>query len=169
MRKYTHTYLRTEEGLTLLEVLLYSAILAIFLSAAFLAVQQMFSFRAALESRHEMIANEELVGERLQWIMLQASRIEEPAPGATSSLLRIATFQSSTSPAVFSFSDGQIFLSLASSTARALTNNRVLIEGFEANHVSSAAVSSTLEVRIRLRDRARSGATSSIIYTFPIF
>ena len=61
---------RKQAGFTLLEVLLYSAIVAVFLGAAFLAVNRVIFLNHFLSSRHEIIANQEFVGRRLQWATL---------------------------------------------------------------------------------------------------
>lgn len=161
-----------ERGATLLEVLLYSAILAVFLGAAFLVVNNVLLVNRDLTLRHELIANQELVGERLRWAARQAERIEFPAPGGELfSEMRFRMYQADGSPAVFSFSDGRIFLSLASSTPRPLTNSRVLVTNFRARHISNGQIASAAELTFSLRDAGKEFVSSTVTYLFslPVF
>lgn len=155
------------DGFTLLEVLLYSAILSLFLGSAFLVVHNVLTSNRELSLRHEILANHELVGERIHWIFAQAEAIESPAPGETSfTEFRLRTSQASTSPAAFTFFGGEILLSFASGTPTPLTNDRARAANFRATHISHSEASSTLEFLLTLQDPSRVSISSTIVRTF---
>ena len=152
---------QTNQGFTLLEVLLYSALLSVFLAAAFLVLHNVLLTNRELATRHELLSNHELVRTRIFWAASQAEEIEIPLPGETSfTELRFRTGEAAgTSPAAFTFSNGQVFLSLASGTPAALTNGRVRVTDFRATNTG---------LLLGLQDASRPLISSTMIHSFSL-
>lgn len=159
----------TLNGFTLIEVLLYSAILGAFLSFAFVAVNSMVLTSRALEEKNELLANQEFVERKLESVFSEAKSVLVPLPNSSSTTeLRLTTHTTSTNPAVFTVSGNTLFLSRASGTPVALTNSRVNVVGFLAEHVSNSQASSSVSVSVTLEDAKRVNSSSTLRLVFTI-
>ena len=138
-------------GFTLIEVLLYSALLAIFLGGAFTFIISTISTTETLSELNELAANRELVERKLEWLIGQAQAVTTPAAGATSSVLTVSGSQAGLYPAQFSLSGPILTLSLAGGAAAAVTNERVRATTFIAEHISNAQSSSTVRITLDLQ------------------
>ncbi len=138
-------------GFTLMEVLIYTALLATFLAGSFAFVMSSLQTTDIAYKRNEVLANQEFVERKLKWILGQATRITTPGANASSTQLRAEGGATSTFPAHFRLEGGAITLSIASSATVALTNNRVSVNQFVVNHYSNAQSTSTARVLITIQ------------------
>ena len=119
--------LQPSEGFTLLEVLLYSAILAVFLGFALVSARSVFVTNSLILDRSEILTNQEFIESKLAWIVSHAKSFDLPVAGDSSAGATISTNLSSTDPAVFAVSGDDLVLSLAGGPSYALNNNKVKI------------------------------------------
>ncbi|MCP6719806.1 MAG: prepilin-type N-terminal cleavage/methylation domain-containing protein [Patescibacteria group bacterium] len=143
--------LKTEGGFTLIEVLIYSLILAMFLGAAFSFISSIFSTTDTLVERGEVVVNREFIDGKLEWLVSQAASVTAPPAGSSSTQLELKERQGNIDPAVLSLSTGELLLSLGGEPAAPITNNRIKVTKFEVEHFSSSEATSTLKISLSLQ------------------
>lgn len=159
----------SRSGFTLIEVLIYSVILAIFIGAALSFIASILGSTDTLLERNEVLANQEFVESKIYWILGQASSVSSPAANASGTVLTAEGTNPAVYPASFNFYDNQITLALAGQPAVTLTNNRVKAGQFLVQRFSNIQTSSTVSVTFGLSDVTFPYIQSSttIFYVFP--
>lgn len=152
-----------------MEVLLYSAILAMLLGFAFVSAWEVFASSRTLARRNELAANQEFIERRVGWIMAHGRAIEAPAPGMTSTAgFTVRTHSPETDPAVFLISGGNFLLSLAGRPPYPLNSNRVSVREMKALHAANSQVNSALSLSLVLVDGYAGALTASSTLVFPV-
>ena len=123
-------------GFTLIEAIIYSALLALFLFSSILFASNILSANIRVTERNELLVNQEFLEKKLNHIISQSNDIILPLAGDSGSTLALTGSDSSLYPATFSLSNNQIVLSLPGEANVPLTSNRVKITEFSVVHVS---------------------------------
>jgi Tfp pilus assembly protein PilE len=153
------------EGFTLIEVLIYSGLLAVFLTIAAAAAHSTLTLAGLMNEREEILANQEFIERKLIWLASGANKVTVPPPNSSSSSeLRLEGLNSSLNPAVFRLTDGALTLTTGSSTSAALTNSRVAVTNFKAEHWTNSASSSALKISLGLESVFQKKASSSFTF-----
>jgi hypothetical protein len=134
------------QGSSLIEVLIYSALLAIFIGATFSFVASILGSTDNLLERNEVVATSEFMEHKLAWLARQATGITIPAAGQSSSTIAFTGADSSLFPATFIWDGSAVLLSLPGVVSAPLTNERIIIPSFLAEHFSSAQTANALRV-----------------------
>ncbi len=162
MKKYIT---KNQKGFTLIETILYSALLAIFLSATFLFVNNILSTSGNILERNELAANKEFIDYKLNWLISQATDVTVPAPGLSAASITITGPTPTIYPAVITLSNGQLMLSLAGAAANPITNNRIKVTSFIASHIDTSTDLQEMRVTIN----AQSSTKPNIVSTGDVF
>lgn len=141
-----------KRGFTLIEVLIYSALLAIFLGATFAFISSILGTTDTLLERNELIASQEFVERKLAWLIAGAINTVVPSMNSSSSRLQINVVSSTLNPSVFTFASttGEIILKTGSSASTSITNNRVNVTKFWVENFSNNQSTSTLKISLSL-------------------
>jgi hypothetical protein len=159
-----------ENGFALVEVMIYSAILAIFIGISFVFISTILGNTDSLLERNEVVVNETFLERKIGWLFSRATSITVPAPnGFSTTTIRLEGDNTSVYPAVLTFGNNEIDLSLAGGSSSPVTNNRVRVLGFMANHYSSSQSSSTLKLSVTFQNRIYPNIviTSTLSYALP--
>jgi len=152
-------------GFTLIEVLIYSTLLAVLFGFTFLSINNMIASNNRLLSKNEVASNVEFVDRKLEWIFLQAKSVSVPVPNSSSTIeLTVVTNSTSTNPAVFSVSGANLFLSTAGVSSTSIINDKVFLNSFLVEHVSNVQATSTIKITMTLE--SKDGRSSPIISKF---
>ncbi|MFH0806218.1 MAG: hypothetical protein V1885_00595 [Candidatus Brennerbacteria bacterium] len=143
--------LKSARGATLIETIIYAALLAMFIGATFAFVASILGSTDTLLERNEIVAAAEFVELKLAWLMGQANGVNVPVPSASSTALTIVGTDGLLFPAMFAKTTTTITLALPGTPASALTNTRVTVPTFLVEHFSTNQGSSTLRVTIEVR------------------
>lgn len=135
------------QGSSLIEVLLYSALLAIFLGATFAFVASILGSTDNLLERNEVVAASEFIEHKIAWLAGQATSITVPVSGQSSTTLAFSGSDPSIFPATFAWNGSVISLVLPSTSATPLTNGRVAVRSFLVEHFSSLPTANTLQIK----------------------
>ena len=158
-------------GFTLIEVLIYSTLLAVLFGFTFLSINNMIASNNRLLSKNEVASNVEFVSRKLEWIFLQAGSVSVPAPNSSSTIeLTVVTNSTSTNPAVFSVSGANLFLSTAGASSTPIINDKVFLTSFTVEHVSNSQTTSTIKITMTLesKDGRSPPITSKLTFTLPL-
>lgn len=135
-------------GLSLIEVIIYLAILAIFIVSVFLLLNQSLNNIKRVRAKAEIAANAEFVARKIEWAINGAESINFPAVNSSSTQLSVNRFSAGFNPIIFTLSNDKITLSKAGGPAIDITNNKVRVNEFLVEHFSTADNPSTLKVRL---------------------
>lgn len=150
MKKVKNNEPAVSRGFTLFEVLIYSAILAIFIGAAISFISSVLGMSDALLEKNEVLANQEFVERKLNWVLGSASAVAFPPANSSGTGLYVNGNVPAVYPAVFSLSGNQLTLSNGGGAAAAITSGRVKVSAFEVEHYSNSQSTSTIKVRFSL-------------------
>ena len=150
-----------ESGLSLMETLVYSALLALFLAGTFMFINNLLATTGDVLERNELVANKEFIDAKLGWLVSQATSVTTPASNISANSLTLTGSQPTIFPAVLTLSNGRLMLSLAGGSASAITNNRVTVTSFSIFHVDTSATLQELRATIDLRSTTRPTITST--------
>ncbi len=158
-----------QSGFTLIEVLIYSVILALFLGAAFSFINTVFSTTNALVERNEIVVSREFIENKLEWLVSQAESVTVPPVNSSSTQLELKEREGNIDPAIISLVGDELLLSLGSSSAEPITNNRVNVTGFQIEHFSGSEAVSTLRISLNLQSAIYPHiiSTSTFFYVLP--
>ncbi|MDP3975173.1 MAG: hypothetical protein Q8P88_02735 [Candidatus Jorgensenbacteria bacterium] len=134
------------KGSSLIEVLIYSALLAIFIGATFSFVASILGSTDNLLERNEVVATSEFIEHKIAWLAGQATGIAVPASGQSSTTIVFTGADSALFPATFAWGSSTLSLALPGVAAAPLTNGRILVSSFLAERFSSAQTANTLRV-----------------------
>lgn len=141
-------------GFTLLEVLIYSLILAIFIGATAAFVTGIFGTTETLLERGEVVANQEFIERKIsRFAPFATAIIVPPANGSSTAELRITVADAALNPVVFSLAGENLNLSTGGGTAVPINNNRVSVPAFRAEHFVSSSSPPILRVYLEIKDK----------------
>ena len=127
----------TIQGFTLIEALVYSALLSLFLFSSILFASNILGANTRVTERNELLVNQEFLEKKLNYIVGQSNDITLPLAGNIGSTLTLTGPNSSLFPATFSLSNNQVILSLPGEINVPLTSNRVKVTAFSVVHLSN--------------------------------
>lgn len=110
-------------GFTLIEILLYSAILSIFIGLAFFMVSQTLDTTRKLRSKLEVTEETEFITKKIDWAIIDASAITSPAQNATSTTLTVNKTNFSNNPLSFTWDGLNVYLTRGASSPPIQLNN----------------------------------------------
>lgn len=163
-------FLDSRRGFTLVEVMIYSAILALFIGASFAFVSAILGNTDNLLERNEVVVNQTFLERKIGWLVGRATEISAPPPNSSSTAtISFEGNDASVYPATFSFLDNEIGLSLGGGASTPVTNDRVKVLGFSADHYSNAQSTSTLKISVTFQNRIYPNIviTSTLSYALP--
>lgn len=141
----------TNRGFTLVETLLYMAILGTILTALFSFAS--VSYQARIKS--QTVAEVEQQGNQIMDIILQsirsASLINTPTAQNSGASLSINTYSGSTTPTVFDISGGNLRITEGVNTPINLTGGRVTISGLTFTNTSELNAPGSVRVQFNLK------------------
>jgi type II secretory pathway pseudopilin PulG len=158
--------IKKQKGFTLIEVLIYSALLALFIGAVLAFISSILGTTDTLLEKNEVMANRELVERKLNWIFSGASSVLEPVVASSSLRLKLNGSSTAVYPATVELSDGKLTLAIDGEAPIPITNNRVRVTQFTAEHYSSAQAASTVKLTFIVQSAIFNyiQSTSTLIY-----
>jgi type II secretory pathway pseudopilin PulG len=152
-------------GFTLIEVIIYSGILAGFFAAILVFMSNILGSVDAVRERNEVVANQEFIERKLDWILHNASQIQIPAVGSTSSELKAVLTDGST--ADFVLSGNILNLSAASLPAEPINSLRVNVTNFSVSNTTSSPTQLSITVAVQSVVYTNTISSSTYFYVLP--
>lgn len=153
------------QGFTLIEVIIYSGILAGFFAAILVFMSNILGSVDAVQERNEVIANQEFIERKLDWILHNANQIQIPAVGASSSELKVVLTDSSI--ADFIWSGNILNLAAASLPAEPINSLRVNVIDFYAVNTTSSPTQLSVTVAVQSAAYPNTISSSTYFYVLP--
>lgn len=125
-------------GFTLIETLIYSALLAFFLVSSIIVTNQILEDNRKTKGKLEVSGEAEFIMGKISYVLADASSTVSPMANATSTTLSINKTNYSSNPLEFSLSGTDIYLKRGSASSTRLNSQRVIITKFLATHTYEA-------------------------------
>lgn len=140
-----------QKGFTLLEMVIYSGLLALLLSSVVTILYQIAGSHARSRERTEVENEANFLMQKIEWTMSGAQTIAVPAVNTTGTSLSINKFNDPNTY-LFSLASGTLSFTRGTSTARILNSSHVSVVQALFNHLPSnvfqpEGVSITLQVK----------------------
>lgn len=159
-----------KRGFTLIEVLIYSSLLAFFISAIFIFLNSILGSSDRIGERNELVANQDLILRKMHWLLFnQTASIKEPVAGSSSTLIKVKGLDSKTY--TLDLNSGQIVFSEVGGALTPITNNHVDVTKFVVDHFSNGQSNSTFKISLVLQSKSAPTviASSTFFYDFSQF
>lgn len=155
--------LNSERGFTLIEILIYSAILAIFLAGTLAFINGILGSSDMMLQRNEVLMSQEFIERKIEWVIGNASQIQLPPIGTTSSQFQILSNDSSIT--LFSVTSGTMYLTINSGAAIPLHSTRVKVNNFSVTNMTSSSVGQ-VRILISMQSIARPSVVASSTFFY---
>ena len=169
MKKFTIYNLqftnRTTRGFTLIEMLIYSALVAIFTGSIFVFTNNILGSNDRIIARNEVFTNQEFINSKIAWLSGQATSVLAPSDSSATSTL---TLYSTTNlfPAELTLQNQKINLILGSGTSTPITSSSVRVKQFSVQYFSTAGQLPNLRVLLEIESAPYSSIKSSSTFSY---
>lgn len=139
---------KLKDGFTLLETILYVAILLSFMLASFMVVEELLADSRQNRDYLEVTEEAEFIGGKINWMFSSAKYLTQPATNTTAAIIDIITPSGETRRLYQSGED--IFMSLNQGAATQLNSPAVKIANFTAQNIYDIDTNEAL-VKVNLK------------------
>lgn len=138
-------------GFTLIEVLIYSALIAVFIGSTIAIAYNFLESGANTRSRVKLAEQQQFLRQKIEWVLRGASTINSPPVGSSGTSLSVNKSGSSENPFVIDLSSGVVRLQTASHGPLAITDPSIAVSGLTFdNFAFSQTTKNTVRVRATL-------------------
>lgn len=130
--------LKTDGGFTLIETIIYSALLSIVIGMVLLAVFQIIDSQDRARSRTEVEEEANFLFAKIKWALTGFQTINQPAVNSTSSLLSVNKYNFSQNPLVFDLASGALRLRRGSGATTTINSENITINSLIFSHLAAS-------------------------------
>jgi type II secretory pathway pseudopilin PulG len=117
-----------ETGFTLIETIIYSAIVSMAIAATLFIVYQIIDSRYKILARVEVEEEAQFLMGKVKWVLSSIDKINTPSLGATSSVLSVDKLNFLSNPVILSASGTDVFISYGANASSAINSESVLVK-----------------------------------------
>ncbi|MDP2695995.1 MAG: hypothetical protein Q8O87_01945 [bacterium] len=154
----------SQRGSTLIEVIIYSGIVAGFLAIAFLAASQFVNFSDDLRYQKELGENQRFIVQKLNWLLSGVQNINIPMLGDSGAMLSMDKINSISNPLVLDLSGGKLRLTIGGGQSVELNNDYGDVSGLLFEHLDFSGQSAIRITATLSNDLAATAIDTTIIY-----
>ncbi len=141
------------KGFTLIETLIYSAILVIVLGGIFITFYSIMTTSDSLRYQIELIENAKFLEQKFKWALTGAEGINMPIIGSVSSSILSINKPGIANPLIFDLNEGIVRITSGSESPVPLTNNFVVVSSISFESFSfSSDTQNTIRIRAELEN-----------------
>lgn len=115
-------------GFTLIEILIYAALVTAIISFSLLATYQVLEFSTRGWHLRELADNQKFLEQKIYWALQSVSAINSPGVGATSTLLSVNKVNYEENPILITASDNTVRLSRGGGSYQPINNDFVFVQ-----------------------------------------
>lgn len=153
-----------ESGFSLVETLLYVALFAAIVSALAVFLATLSASRINQQVTGEVDQQASFAFRTMTQSIRNATAINSPGAGATSSSLSINTGVASTTPTLYSLTGGVLFITEGVNPAIALTNSRVVVTDLTFSNLTKSGSKGLVSIDLNLKATAASANRAEYNY-----
>lgn len=127
------------KGFTLVEIIIYAALVSLMAEFAIFSMNQIIGNNNLVRSKIEVEEEMNFTLQKINWALSGASAINQPAAGATSTILSVNKINFSQNPIVFDLNGNNVRLSKGGSGFSELNNQKVSVSRLVFEHLAASA------------------------------
>jgi prepilin-type N-terminal cleavage/methylation domain-containing protein len=139
-----------KRGFTLVELIIYIAILSVVLLGIVSTMYLVFSARSKAYAVNEVEEQGALIMESMARTIRSADAINSPAIASSSSTLSVATYDLTKNPTVFDLNANQIRIKEGAASAVVLNNSRLTVSNLLFTNVSRSGTAGVIKIEFTL-------------------
>jgi type II secretory pathway pseudopilin PulG len=124
------------KGFTLIEIIIYVALLSLTIGFILVGIYQIFDSKAGALARTSVEEEANFLIKKIKWALINVDIINQPAAGATSTTLSVNKFNFSANPVAISRVDSDLNISYAANPATILNSEDVSIKDLVFENIS---------------------------------
>ena len=128
-----------KNGFTLIETLLYTAMVSMVVGALLLIVYNIVISREWLDRSLSLTENKKFLIQKIVWVLQNVSAVNAPAPDETSGILSVNKIGGSTNPIVVDASSGIVRITSGGENPFNLTTSDITASNILFEHASTTA------------------------------
>ncbi len=142
------------KGFTLIEVLIYIALISIIIGGSLTVVYQILETNSSVYNKIIIEQEANFLLQKIRWAMTGVSAINSPAVGATSSALSVDKTNFSENPVIVDLSSSTARMKRGSGQPAVLNNQNVAVENLVFQHLaSSSSIPEAIKINITINER----------------
>jgi len=127
------------KGFTLIEIIIYATLLSLTIGFILVGVYQILDSRTGALARISVEEEANFLIKKIKWTLANVDVINQPAAGASSTILSVDKFNFSANPVVISFSGSDAKISYAGNPAVILNSEDVAVKNLVFENISSGS------------------------------
>lgn len=164
MKKTPHPKPRTLNpilGFTLIEILIYSAIVTAVLSLSVLAAYQLINSSERVVDRRQLTENQKFLLQKIIWTLKDVSSINEPVFGGSGGTLSVNKLNYAFNPLIISLNNGVVELTSGATTSP-ITNRYVTVDNLSFEYLNFST-STILRISADISNKTASSSMATTI------
>ena len=141
------------KGFTLIEVLIYSALIAMIISGSLIAVYQIIEGSDSIQNKIIMEQEANFLLSKIRWALTGATAINIPTIGLASSTLSINKANYSENPIVFDLNSNNLRIKQGSGNPAILNNQNIAINNLIFEHLTASAAPEGLKISLTVNNK----------------
>ena len=151
------------KGFTLIEILIYLVLVSLIATISIAAVYPLIDNYHRSQALLDIESETNFLMRKINWALMGAYAINQPASGSTSTILSINKEGFSQNPIAFDVSGGNLRISLASAEPIVLNNTNVKIEKAEFENIFQSGLPASVGVELSVKHSSSSSSASTTI------
>lgn len=154
-------------GTTFIEVIFYIAIFSVVIGAVLMALYSILDSRDAYLARTDVEEEANFLTKKIKWVLSNASVINQPSSGATSTALSVNRWNFANNPVVIGLNNNDLGISYAGGATTTLNSGNVMISDLvfqQINGYNNSAVNVRFNAAYRLNN-LKFGSPSTTVET----
>ncbi|MBI4993588.1 type II secretion system protein [Candidatus Wolfebacteria bacterium] len=147
--------MKNQKAFTLIETIIYAVLVSLIGGFSIFVLYQIIDSGDRLKAKIDVEGEANFILQKVNWALNGATAVNQPAAGATSTILSINKNNFSSNPIVFDLNEGNIRLAKGGGAASFLNNQNISVgqlvfEHLAASGGSSEAIRATLSVNSKI-------------------
>lgn len=151
-----------KSGFTLIETLIYSAIVVMVLTLTLAASYGIIESQDRITKLREIAENEHFLTQKIVWVLQNVDALNSPPPGSVGSTLSVDRLGYAFNPLEISLQDGVVVLK-SGSTTTPLTNSYVSVSSLIFSHQILASTTAVRVTALLENDIAHTSVDTTIL------
>ena len=144
-----------DSGFTLIETIIYVALISIMMALSLSTVYQILESQGRSRAKIEIEEEINFIMRKIEWSLTGIEQINQPVSNATSTTLSVNKINFSNNPLVFTITSGDVFLSQGSGGPIPLNSSRVNFNSLIFEHIPvSGGSPAAIKIDFSINDQA---------------
>ena len=143
---------KNENGFSLVEIILYLGIFALFFVFLLAIFQDSIFIKSKISQKIDNIENGQYALNKIVWYLQNAQSINEPKTGQESNILSLNLADSQQNPVVFSLENNKLKIKIGANSSADLTNDRIKVNNLSFTNNGFLGEPAIINIKLQLEN-----------------